>query len=318
MSGIVSTKKVTKNILVVVKVGLRVQRGDESMIKRAQESNKHRIKAGEIKCNEIAKKAQEELGLLIKEYKLKKNIGKMPNEFDVFPYGSENYSKYPHRVVEQDAKEFTGKECIYGFETEEAQIFIYFEILPEKDIRVAIANKISEAIEKDKSMEESINSLNVDGIVITYISVTVDAVPYNSPENLSIEFNDEKNEVKLNYSGLNVQGQEARNYQITQPLEKKISIADYKKLINNLRNNTKIFDLLKESKLDVEKPAGGSSEYGLNIYWREVNENELNKNELIYSFYSSNPPENILEIIRKISSLTIDHDMIDASQTQYD
>ncbi len=153
MSGVVSCKKVTKNMLVIYAVGLRHLRGDEFKIKAATEDNERRIKAGQKRCEEIAKKAQEELKRIIKEYKFKKNIGKMPKEFDIFPYDSEEYSKYPQRVEEPNAEKFTGKECIYGFGKGIAKIFIYFKILPEKDIRVNIANRISEAIEREENTD---------------------------------------------------------------------------------------------------------------------------------------------------------------------
>ena len=74
MSGIVGRNQATENMLVIVKVGLKIQGGDASMIRAARERNEEMLKAAEERCKQIAQKAQKELTRIINEHKLQEHI----------------------------------------------------------------------------------------------------------------------------------------------------------------------------------------------------------------------------------------------------
>ena len=156
VSGIIVEKYIIDNVCVFVKVGLRVQKGDPDMIKRAYESNQNRIRQAKEKAKTNAIKTHEILMSLIKQHKLKEYFGKMPKDYDDYSIGSAAYNKFPEKIIESNADDFTSKECIYSFLLEEiksnTEILLYFDKLPGKNIRDIIVNTVKNKIRKDEAV----------------------------------------------------------------------------------------------------------------------------------------------------------------------
>ena len=148
VTGIV--KSIYKNVCVYVSFGVKVQKGTPEMMRRAYEKNKSRESMAKQKAEQTARKVYESLKSLNKQQKISQKImhyfDTLPKDYEYYPPGTSGYSKFdfPEKVFESNAEEYLGKQCIYSFKHNDAEILISFKTLPEKNIRELIRKKVVE------------------------------------------------------------------------------------------------------------------------------------------------------------------------------
>jgi len=144
-----------------------------------------------------------------------------------------------------------------------------------------------EAFGKKKEVTEILNAvgtpIDFEKETVIEIDARVDSPPYNNTDRIVIALDKKHKKALLEYSGLNVQGQEAKNYQVRKPGKGKISLSNFETLVSFIKKTGG----WHAQKPEWDRPSAGSAWYTLTIKTEPKGTEGVGKSTVVESWYFS-------------------------------